>query len=244
MADSDDEIRPIVKQELPAGETQSAARVASVEAAQLQIDLTLSLNTARDDNQRRRREQDAARRTHLAQDPVAVAVARERDAANRERRRNRLCDTDPEASASAQADHNSSHGAARRRFQAVSSANAAVARAHASAARAESRNRVDIDAISLTCEESENDADTAGMEWIARPHGFCAAEIFTGVGVYAVVPSDFGDMCIVCQKCKAYHWIDQRLESSSDSRPLFSVCCASGTLDRSAFTDPLEPLRS
>jgi len=82
------------------------------------------------------------------------------------------------------------------------------------------------------------------MEETARPHGICAAEIFSGVEGYDVEPSDFGDMNVVCQKCKAYHWMDERLKSSSDSRPFFSICCGNGTVDLPAFPDPPEPLRS
>jgi len=223
MTDSDDEIRPVVSRELPASETRNAAGVTSVVAAQVQIDRALALNTARDEKRRRRREQDAARRARLAHDPVAAAAARERDAANRARRQKRLRDTDPEASASAQAENNSSHAAARRRLQADTPADAAVARAHASAARAECRSRVVIDAHSSDSEGSDNDEETAGMQGTARPHGVCAAEIISGNEGYDVEPSDFGDMNVVCQKCKAYHWMDERMKSSSDSRPFFSI---------------------
>jgi len=244
MADSDDDIRPVVSREMPASETKNAAGVTSVVPAQVQIDRALALNTARDEKRRRRREQDAARRARLAQDPMAAAAARERDAANRARRRKRLRDTDPEASASAQAENSSFHAAARRRLQADSPTDASVARAHALAARAERRSRVVIDALSSGSEGSENDEETAGMTGTARPRGLCAAEIFSGVKGYDSEPSDFGDMNVVCQKCKAYHGMDERLKSSSDSRPFFSICCGNGTVDLPAFPDPPEPLRS
>ena len=196
MADSDDEIRPVASRELPASEPQNAAGVTSVVA---EIDRALALSTAMDEKRRRRREQDAARRARLAQDPVAAAAARERAAANRTRRRKRLRDTDPEASASVQAENTAAHAAARRRLQ----AGAAVASAHGSAARVDLRSRVAIDALSSDSEGSENDEETAGMEGTARPRGLCAAEIFFGVEGYDVEPSHFGDMDVVCQKCKA-----------------------------------------
>jgi len=98
------ESRPVTSRGLPASETQNAAGVISVVAAEVQIDRAVALNTARDDKRRRRREQYAARRARLAQDPVAAAAALERDAAIRVRRRKRLRDTDPEAFASAYAE--------------------------------------------------------------------------------------------------------------------------------------------
>jgi len=77
-----------------------------------------------------------------------------------------------------------------------------------------------------------------------RPQGLCAAEIFSEVEGYDVEPSNFGDTDIVFQKCKAYHWMDERLKSSSDGHPLFSIFCGSGAVDLPAFPDPPEPLRA
>ena len=57
MADSNDEIRPVASRELLPGETQNAAGVTSVMAAQVQVDRGAALNTVRDENRSRRREQ-------------------------------------------------------------------------------------------------------------------------------------------------------------------------------------------
>ncbi|KAG0705759.1 hypothetical protein DFH29DRAFT_996625 [Suillus ampliporus] len=36
---------------------------------------------------------------------------------------------------------------------------------------------------------------------------------------------DLGQMTVVCPYCQALHWMDERLSSSSKSRPLFGICC-------------------
>jgi len=244
MENSDDEIRPVANRELPVSDTRDSVGAAAVVAAQIEIDRALALNTARDENRRRRREQDAARRARLAQDPVAAAATRERDAAIQAMRRKRLRSADPGGSASTQAANTAARAAARRRLQAESRAGSAEALARDSAPRAELRSRVAIDALRSDSEGSENDEEMAGVDGTARPRGLCAAEIFSGVDGYDVEPSNFVDMNIVCQKCKAYHWMDERLKSCSDSRPVFSICCGNGSVDLPAFPDPPEPLRA
>ena len=82
------------------------------------------------------------------------------------------------------------------------------------------------------------------MEGTARPQGLCAAEIFSGVEGCDAEPSNFGDIGVVFQKCKAYDWMDERLKSSSNSRPLFSICCGNGAVDIPAISGLPEPLRA
>jgi len=243
MENSDDEIRPVANRELPVSETRDSAGAAAVVAAQIEIDRALALNTARDEKRRRRRGQDAAGRARLAQDPVAAAATRERDAAIQEMRRKRLRSADPEDSVSTQAADTAARAAARGRLQSESPAGSAKALARDSAPRAELRSRVAIDALSSVSEGFENDEEMAGVEGSYRPRGLCAAEIFSGGDGYDVEPSNFVDMDLVCQKCKAYHWMDERLKSSSDSRPVFSICCGNGSVHLPAFPDPPEPLR-
>ncbi|KAG2112888.1 hypothetical protein DEU56DRAFT_713134, partial [Suillus clintonianus] len=36
---------------------------------------------------------------------------------------------------------------------------------------------------------------------------------------------DLGHMTVACPHCQAFHWMDERLSSSSNSRPLFGICC-------------------
>jgi len=50
MADTNDEIRPVASRELPAGDTQNAAGVSSLVAAQVEIDRAVALNTAKDED--------------------------------------------------------------------------------------------------------------------------------------------------------------------------------------------------
>jgi len=175
---------------------------------------------------------------------MAAPAARERDAAIRARRQKRLRDNDSGAAASAQAENTSGHAASRLRLQADSPEGAAIARVHDSAARAELRSRVVIDAVWSEREGSENDEETSGMEGTARPQGLCAAKIFSVVEGYDAEPSNFGDIGVVFQKCKAYDWMDERLKSSSNRRPLFLISCGNGAVDIPAFPGAPEPLRA
>lgn len=55
---------------------------------------------------------------------------------------------------------------------------------------------------------------------------------------------DCGPMNVLCPKCNAFHWIDERVSSSSMHQPEFSLCCAKGKVSLPLFEDPPDPLRN
>jgi len=52
-----------------------------------------------------------------------------------------------------------------------------------------------------------------------------------------------GEMTIVCGKCDALHFLEERVASSSCTNPLFTLCCAQGKVRLPPLAPPPEPLR-
>ncbi|CDF38585.1 ATP dependant DNA helicase [Chondrus crispus] len=55
---------------------------------------------------------------------------------------------------------------------------------------------------------------------------------------------DLGMVHIECSHCKALHFVQERIVSSSAARPMFSTCCGKGKLSLPLLTDPPALLRS
>ncbi|KAJ7478830.1 hypothetical protein B0H11DRAFT_1276887 [Mycena galericulata] len=56
------------------------------------------------------------------------------------------------------------------------------------------------------------------------------------------VRHDLGPMNVVCRDCKALHWIDERVSSSSTHAPEFGMCCNHGKVQLDLLQEPPEPL--
>jgi hypothetical protein len=54
---------------------------------------------------------------------------------------------------------------------------------------------------------------------------------------------DLGRMEIQCQSCGALHWMNEKLCDSSRSRPVFGLCCNSGTVALPLSRDPPQALK-
>jgi len=52
-----------------------------------------------------------------------------------------------------------------------------------------------------------------------------------------------GEMTIVCGKCGALHFLEQRATSSSCANPQFTLCYAQGKMTLPLLALPREPLR-
>ncbi|CDF41005.1 unnamed protein product, partial [Chondrus crispus] len=55
---------------------------------------------------------------------------------------------------------------------------------------------------------------------------------------------DLGMICVECSHCKALHFVQERIGSSSAARPIFSTCCGKGKLSLPLLPDPPALLRS
>ncbi|KAH7846751.1 hypothetical protein Vadar_017750 [Vaccinium darrowii] len=53
-----------------------------------------------------------------------------------------------------------------------------------------------------------------------------------------------GKMDILCPRCSALHWMDERLARSSRSNPLFGTCCLQGKIKLHALITPPPPLKA
>ncbi len=54
---------------------------------------------------------------------------------------------------------------------------------------------------------------------------------------------DLGRMNVPCRHCGALHWMAERLAASSDSNPLFGLCCNSGAVYLPPQPDPPPAIR-
>ncbi len=52
-----------------------------------------------------------------------------------------------------------------------------------------------------------------------------------------------GEMTIMCSKCGAVHFLEERATSSSRANPQFTLCCAQGKITLPMLAPPPEPLK-
>ncbi|CDF36294.1 unnamed protein product [Chondrus crispus] len=77
-----------------------------------------------------------------------------------------------------------------------------------------------------------------------RQAGSASRQLFPPLPESSPSYRDLGMICVECSHCKALHFVQERIGSSSAARPIFSTCCGKGKLSLPLLPDPPALLRS